>query len=134
MLFHRLRFAWQLQPRLNYYGSSETFVFRAIPEFEVYRSKGFGNHYQLAARDSLAVGGSGAFALWLDSEFEHGVTHTSPTFGNPPLASERDFVVISVEIWGFTSRRSHRAAELSAERKAKQTGQLRNKLKAHELV
>lgn len=93
---------WELQPRLKYFGSAEAFVFTVLPEFRVYKASRANDHYQLAARDSLAIGGGGGFAIWLDSDLEHGVTHESCTFGNPPLGSSEDFEIIGVELWGFT--------------------------------
>jgi hypothetical protein len=101
---------WELQPRLKYFGSAEAFVFTVLPEFRVYKATRTNDHYQLAARDSLAIGGGGGFAIWLDSDLEHGVSHESCTFGNPPLGSSEDFEILGVELWGFT--RSASASDL----------------------
>ena len=59
------------------------------------------HHFVLASHDSLAFGGGGAFALYLDSSLEFGSSHPSPTFGSQCLAGASEFKVIKVEVWGF---------------------------------
>ena len=54
---------WALQPRLAYYGTGETFLFRSSPSFEVYKWTGDNPHFILCARDSVALGGGGRFGL-----------------------------------------------------------------------
>ena len=43
----------------------------------------------------------GNFGLWLDGDLYHGSSHPCKTFGNQTLSSEEDFVVKSIESWGF---------------------------------
>ena len=43
----------------------------------------------------------GSFGLWLDGDLYHGSSHPCKTFGNRTLSSEEDFVVKSIECWGF---------------------------------
>lgn len=41
------------------------------------------------------------FALWLDSDFEHGSSFECETYHNSCLASNEDFKIITIEVWGF---------------------------------
>lgn len=43
----------------------------------------------------------GCFGLWLDGDLYHGSSHQCKTFGNRTLSSDEDFVVKSIECWGF---------------------------------
>ena len=97
---------WELQPRLQFFGNGECFLFKALPQLEVYRWTRKNGHMMLAARDSLALGGGGHFGLWLDSELEHGNSNESSTFDNLPLGSAEEFEVVSVEVWGFEEKGS----------------------------
>ena len=44
---------------------------------------------------------SGHFGLWLDSDLFVGRTEHCATYGNPPLVIDKDFVVKTMECWGF---------------------------------
>lgn len=44
---------------------------------------------------------SGTFALWLDQQLYHGSSSACETFDNEPLASQEDFLVMGLELWGF---------------------------------
>mmetsp|Transcript_20982 Transcript_20982/g.45038 ORF Transcript_20982/g.45038 Transcript_20982/m.45038 type:complete len:268 (-) Transcript_20982:295-1098(-) len=102
---------WEIQPRLHYYGNGECFLFRSMPDFEVYRSTHVNYHHVLAAHDSIAFGSlsgdvsqkDAGFGLWLDGDFTSGVSRACPTYGNTgPIASEEEFVVTSVEMWSLS--------------------------------
>lgn len=42
------------------------------------------------------------FGIWLDGDLFHGRSHKCKTFGNEgPLSSTEDFVVKTLEAWGF---------------------------------
>jgi len=56
--------------------------------------------FQLAFKDSLAVGGSPAFALWFDSDLREGHSNYCGTFESPCLASTTEFQVRHLEVWG----------------------------------
>lgn len=100
-------FGWEIQPRLHYYGNGECFLFRSMPELEVYRATYANRHYVLAAHDSIALGGGGAFGLWLDGDFTQGASHPCTTFGNPdPIASSELFDVLSVEMWSLSREKA----------------------------
>ena len=58
-------------------------------------SKGHRNDYfMLSAPQSVALGGGGHFALFLDGELLHGTSGTSETFENPCLASAEGFAMV----------------------------------------
>ena len=62
---------------------------------------GANSHFQLGFADSVAFGGGGQFAIWLDEAFEYGSSGRCETFGNEPLGASADFKVSRVEMWGF---------------------------------
>ena len=89
----------------HFYGTGETFVWQLErlanlpplldgsgepPPDEVlhtYRWSGRNSHFCFSAREHLAVGSGGHFALWLDAELLHGSSGTSETFSNPSLCT-----------------------------------------------
>lgn len=90
--------AWQ--PAQRYYGTGESFLFRASPgSFAAYHWTGKNSHFQLASVDSIAMGGGGHFGLWLDEAFEFGSSGPCETYDSPRLSSEDSFRVIRVEFW-----------------------------------
>ena len=58
-------------------------------------------YFQFASSDSLALGGGGHFALWLDSELAWGNSGRCDTFCSACLASSEEFRVRDVELWGI---------------------------------
>ena len=52
----------------------------------VYRWTAANSYFVISAKDHLAVGSGGHFALWLDSELLHGSSGPSQTFANPCLS------------------------------------------------
>ncbi|XP_057861091.1 uncharacterized protein LOC131069594 isoform X2 [Cryptomeria japonica] len=100
-----------LQPstRKRYQGTNNTFVFTNVSgKPDIFRPTGANRYFILCMNDSLAIGGGGHFALYLDEDLLNGSSATSETFGNSCLAQTEDFVVTDVELWGFaqTSRYS----------------------------
>lgn len=78
--------SWHSSTDGGYFGSGETFVFRAKPRLQLYRwTRGDNKDFLLAKGDLLAFGGSG-FALALDEQLDRGWSSRSGTFDNPPLA------------------------------------------------
>ena len=66
------------------------------------RSKGPRNDFfMFAAPHSLGAGGGGHFAIFLDGDLLHGASGMSETFGNPCLASNPEFDIGRVEVWGL---------------------------------
>ena len=120
-------------PRLppTFYGGGESFVFQveslhdlpplpggdSPPPTEacaIYRWTAANSYFMISAKDHLAVGSGGHFALWLDSELLHGSSGPSKTFANPCLCRRPDaavalegevdevgeFVCDVLEVWG----------------------------------
>mmetsp|Transcript_7726 Transcript_7726/g.21997 ORF Transcript_7726/g.21997 Transcript_7726/m.21997 type:complete len:601 (+) Transcript_7726:324-2126(+) len=94
--------AWKMNPR--YFGTGECFVFQLQPHMIAYpwkrKSKERNDFYQFATPDSIAVGGGGHFALWLDQDLAFGNSGISDTFGNISLASSKEFRIKGLELWG----------------------------------
>ncbi|KAI9117045.1 hypothetical protein K1719_012044 [Acacia pycnantha] len=86
----------------RYQGTSNTFVFTNTSGHPtVYRPTGVNRYFTLCSTDSLAIGGGGHFALYLDGDLLNGSSSVSETYGNPCLAHSQDFEVKEVELWGF---------------------------------
>jgi hypothetical protein len=90
---------WRHEGR--YFGNGETFVYALQPAFRIYNWTRANTHFVLAAKDCVAWGGGGAFALWLDSSFEAGSSNASDTYGNDCLAGSTNFKCVKVEVWGL---------------------------------
>ena len=45
---------------------------------------------------------AGAPAIWLDGNLHKGTSKRSLTFNNTCLASEEEFLCVSVELWGLS--------------------------------
>lgn len=87
----------------QYYGNGEGFVFTISPTVAVYKWTRSNSFFQLGSSDSIAMGGGGKFALFLDSMFERGSSGTCATFGSPCLASADQFDVIVLEAYKLVS-------------------------------
>ncbi|KAJ3695810.1 hypothetical protein LUZ60_001187 [Juncus effusus] len=93
-----------LQPtnKKKYQGTNNSFVFTDLQSYPaIYPPTGSNHYFTLCATDSLALGGGGHFALYLDGDLLTGSSSRSDTFNNPCLASSEDFEVKEVELWGF---------------------------------
>ena len=85
----------------SYYGSGESFVFTTVPAFEVFNWKKTNSMFMFSNNESIAMGGGGGFAWFLNEDLSQGSTASCETFGNRPLATEHHFDVANVEVWGF---------------------------------
>lgn len=85
----------------TYYGAADALVFTLHPQFHVYPVSNANQFFQLASRDSLAIGGGDHFALWLDDSFRKGQSKPCQTFGSPCLSSEEEFRCHELEVWSF---------------------------------
>lgn len=75
-------------------------------DVRVYKWTGANRYIQLCdlQRKILAFGGGGvdgAFGLSVAQDFQHGSSGPCDTFGNEPLASERNFAIVDLEIFSF---------------------------------
>jgi hypothetical protein len=70
----------------------------------VHRWSGANNYFMMSGSDCLAVGGGGAFGLYLDGDMMAGTSSACPTFNSPPLAAgdSTEFTCVSLEVWGFS--------------------------------
>ncbi|KAH9299589.1 hypothetical protein KI387_031271, partial [Taxus chinensis] len=62
-----------------------------------FRPTGANRYFVLCSNDSLALGGGGHFALYLDGDLLRGSSGYSETFGNSCLAHTEDFELKDVE-------------------------------------
>ncbi|KAG9396976.1 Oxidation resistance protein [Carpediemonas membranifera] len=104
---------WRPHQHRTYYGTGESFVFRAKgKQCTLFPWSGANNSFQLCCNDILAVGGGrpglGA-AIYLTSDLVKGESNQCPTFGSPCLShtvidtdrTHGEFAVASIEVWGF---------------------------------
>jgi len=84
----------------HFYGTSDTFLFRCRPEFDVFKWQG-DNFYFIQGQDRFFSLGSdnGKFGLWLDDNLYLGRTDSCSTFNSPALVPEKDFKIKTVECW-----------------------------------
>lgn len=85
----------------KYFGTGETFVFQLEPSQKAYTWSHKNNYFLFCTQESLAVGGGGHFAIWIDSDFCWGNSGNCETFDSPCLASSEDFHCVHVEVWGI---------------------------------
>ncbi|KAE7998088.1 hypothetical protein FH972_002666 [Carpinus fangiana] len=86
----------------KYQGTNNTFVFtNKSSQPVIFRPTGVNRYFTLCSTNSLAIGGGGHFALYLDGDLLNGSSSVSETYGNPCLAHSKDFEVKEVELWGF---------------------------------
>eukprot|EP00163_Fabomonas_tropica_P018767 TRINITY_DN33166_c0_g1_i1.p1 TRINITY_DN33166_c0_g1~~TRINITY_DN33166_c0_g1_i1.p1 ORF type:complete len:814 (-),score=124.71 TRINITY_DN33166_c0_g1_i1:292-2733(-) len=98
--------AWRVHH--TYFGSGETFVWRlreqgdnAERKLEVFKWSRKNNYFMLGKEDSIAFGGGGHFALYIDADLASGSSGPCTTFDSEQLTTEQDFGVLDVEVWGF---------------------------------
>jgi len=96
---------WKVDTK--YYGSGESFMFKAHPTMKIYPWSKLNNFFQSASVNFISFGGSlsseGGHALWLDQDFHYGSSKCSETYLNDILSGEADFKCIGIEVWGFTA-------------------------------
>eukprot|EP01018_Ginkgo_biloba_P024144 Gb_15677 [translate_table: standard] len=105
--------------RKKYQGTNDTFVFTNVSGKPVlFRPTGANRYFVLCTSDSLALGGGGHFALYLDEDLLNGSSASSETFGNPCLAHSPEFAVKDVELWGFAHTSKYSLAAYSEPQEA----------------
>lgn len=55
--------------------------------------------FQFSQMDCLAIGGGGAFAVWLDGDLLRGHSGLCQTFGSPCLAAHPEFNISRLELY-----------------------------------
>ncbi|KNE70363.1 hypothetical protein AMAG_14503 [Allomyces macrogynus ATCC 38327] len=89
----------------TFYGTGESFVFEfdhTSKELKAYHWTGLNDFFLLGEPSYFAVGaGDGKFAIYLDSNLEHGKSNPTETFDNPVLASDTTFFCLDCEVWGM---------------------------------
>lgn len=83
----------------HYFGSGESYVFTVRPALKVFPWTRQNSFFQLGTPQSMAIGGGGKFAIFLDSMLERGSSGASDTYGNTCLASSDEFIVVVVEAY-----------------------------------
>ncbi|KAK9802870.1 hypothetical protein WJX72_004617 [[Myrmecia] bisecta] len=97
--------SWRIQPR--YYGNGECFAFQIQPRAVFWRwwakrmAVARNDYFQFSLPERLCLGGAPRYALSLDADLQYGSSGMSDTFGSPCLASNEDFEVGRVELWGL---------------------------------
>ncbi|GFQ94561.1 nuclear receptor coactivator 7 [Trichonephila clavata] len=86
----------------TFYGTGETFLFTFHPSFKVFKWTGSNDMFIKGSKESFSIGASeGHFGLWIDADLERGHSSECQTFNNDILASSTDFVIKTLEAWGF---------------------------------
>lgn len=69
--------------------------------FKAFPYSGVNDYLMFCETGFLSVGGGdGHYGLWLDDNFEKGISSSCPTFGNEPLSEEgQKFEIVGVELW-----------------------------------
>ncbi|CAG8974745.1 hypothetical protein HYALB_00000356 [Hymenoscyphus albidus] len=69
--------------------------------FKAFPYSGVNDYLMFCETGFLSVGGGdGHYGLWLDDNFERGISSSCPTFGNEPLSEEgQKFDIVGVELW-----------------------------------
>lgn len=101
----------------SYYGNGECFLFKCShkanvsgeksPEsslgFRGFPYSGLNEYMVLSSHDFLSMGGgsSGHYGVWIDSNFDKGLTATCESYGNEPLTSDgrTKFSILNLEVW-----------------------------------
>lgn len=99
-----------IDSRNRYYGTGRTFLFRrndhpsssSSTALRVYEWTKQNTYFMVSSHEFLALGGGGAFGLYLNADFSTCHSDTSPTFNNEPLVDGRSFECKELEIYGFS--------------------------------
>ncbi|KAK1939404.1 TLD domain-containing protein 2 [Phytophthora citrophthora] len=92
------------QTSANYYGVGESFVFSCNTNFKCYPWSFLNTMVMFSNDEGIAMGGGGDFAWYLNSDLSRGTSGCSETFKNECLASEAEFDIYNVEVWGFVMK------------------------------
>ena len=95
----------------TFYGTGVSFLFCSHLQnsedepLSIFKWTGRNTYCQVCDADSgiLAMGGEGAFGLFIGDNFSRGSTGYCSTYANPPLVPGGQFDVVGFEVYGFTS-------------------------------
>ncbi|XP_015910390.2 oxidation resistance protein 1 isoform X2 [Parasteatoda tepidariorum] len=94
--------SYPLRPSDSFYGTGESFLFTFHPAFKIFRWTGENDYFVKGNMDSISVGASeGHFGLWIDGDLYRGRSVRCQTYDNDTLASSSDFIIKTLEAWGF---------------------------------
>lgn len=91
----------------RYYGTGECFVFQLQPQLLCWRwwqkkmAQTKNDYFQFGTPEALAIGGGPHYAIRIDADLSMGSSGTNSTFGSPCLASQEEFQIGKVELWGL---------------------------------
>lgn len=66
---------------------------------QVFRWRGADDYFMITGDSYIAMGGGGAYAWMLDSEFRHGTSGPCSTFESPQLTKTHSFELNEMEVW-----------------------------------
>eukprot|EP01024_Parvocaulis_polyphysoides_P041349 TRINITY_DN3791_c0_g1_i5.p1 TRINITY_DN3791_c0_g1~~TRINITY_DN3791_c0_g1_i5.p1 ORF type:complete len:428 (-),score=55.09 TRINITY_DN3791_c0_g1_i5:211-1494(-) len=96
--------SWEKKGQFS--GSHSTFLFRLKPMFQVFKATGFNQNFQWCGHkfkelpNGFGYGGQiGYYGLFVDGQFEKGMSRSVATFQNESLSSSEEFEVDVVECW-----------------------------------
>ncbi|KAG8195322.1 hypothetical protein JTE90_028466 [Oedothorax gibbosus] len=86
----------------SFYGTGESFLFTFHPAFKVFKWTGNNDYFVKGDTESVSIGASeGHFGLWIDGDLYRGSSLQCQTYDNDPLAPSNDFIIKTLEAWGF---------------------------------
>eukprot|EP01026_Neomeris_dumetosa_P059765 TRINITY_DN5594_c0_g1_i2.p1 TRINITY_DN5594_c0_g1~~TRINITY_DN5594_c0_g1_i2.p1 ORF type:complete len:423 (-),score=56.25 TRINITY_DN5594_c0_g1_i2:545-1813(-) len=90
----------------KFFGSHSAFLFRLTPTFSIYKATGYNTNFQWCGHtfkelpNGFGFGGQiGYFGLFVDGQFDKGMSRPVATFQNECLSSNQEFEVDIVECW-----------------------------------
>ncbi|KAJ1442643.1 TLD-domain-containing protein [Ochromonadaceae sp. CCMP2298] len=89
--------------REAYYGGGNCGVWSLKQDFQYFSSSGRNMFFLLTSHESIALGGGGNFALYLDSELNKGASGECATYASPCLAAREDFSCVDCEMFVLNS-------------------------------
>eukprot|EP00210_Caulerpa_lentillifera_P005313 g5076.t1 len=94
------------EPNGRFYGDYSAFLFTLLPSFNIYKPSGSNENFQWCGEkfkqlpNGVGFGGQvGFFSLFLDQDFETGMSHETVTYRSPSLSCEPTFKLQHVECW-----------------------------------
>jgi hypothetical protein len=90
------------QDKEKYYGGGDNSVWTfKSGKLQFFSWSQLNNYFLLTSRESIALGGGGSFALYLDSDLNKGSSGCCDTFQSPCLSYRENFSCMSCELFCF---------------------------------